>query len=43
VDPVGALFSCEAGVILEKADEHLRSHGFIMPLDLGAKGRYCIQ
>ena len=31
---------CEAGCILESLDKLLEEKGFIMPLDLGAKGRY---
>lgn len=29
---------CQAGCILEKLNEYLEERGFIMPLDLGAKG-----
>ena len=29
---------CQAGCILEKLNEYLEEQGFIMPLDLGAKG-----
>lgn len=29
---------CQAGCILEKLDEYLGERGYIMPLDLGAKG-----
>lgn len=29
---------CQAGAILEKLDEYLETKGFMMPLDLGAKG-----
>jgi FAD/FMN-containing dehydrogenase len=28
-----------AGVVLEKLDQYLQERGYIMPLDLGAKGR----
>jgi len=30
--------TCEAGCILQTLDEYLRERGFLMPLDLGAKG-----
>lgn len=32
------LLSCSSGWILEELDGKLRSHGYMMPLDLGAKG-----
>lgn len=38
LDTVSGIFVAEAGVILENADSYLREHGFIFPLDLGAKG-----
>lgn len=28
---------CESGCILHTLDEYLKDHGFVMPLDLGAK------
>ena len=31
---------CDAGCILEVLDNYLAEQGYIMPLDLGAKGRY---
>ena len=31
---------CQAGCVLESLDKLMEDHGFIMPLDLGAKGRY---
>lgn len=37
-DPVSGIFKCDAGVILEAANEYLEEHGYIFPLDLGAKG-----
>lgn len=37
-DPVSGTFVCDAGVILETADNYLREHNHIFPLDLGAKG-----
>lgn len=29
---------CQAGCVLERLNEYLEEQGFIMPLDLGAKG-----
>lgn len=29
---------CEAGCVLQMLDDHIAKEGFIMPLDLGAKG-----
>ncbi|XP_052542167.1 D-2-hydroxyglutarate dehydrogenase, mitochondrial [Tympanuchus pallidicinctus] len=37
-DPVSGILVCQAGCILEKLNEYLEERGFIMPLDLGAKG-----
>lgn len=37
-DPVSGILKCDAGVILENADAFLAEHGYIFPLDLGAKG-----
>lgn len=37
-DPVSGILKCDAGVILENADVFLAEHGYIFPLDLGAKG-----
>ena len=37
-DPVSGIFKCDAGVILENADQYLRKHDHIFPMDLGAKG-----
>jgi len=37
-DAVSGILVCEAGCILEELDTWLRERGFIMPLDLGAKG-----
>lgn len=31
---------CQSGCILEALDNALSEHGLMMPLDLGAKGRY---
>ncbi|KAF8425549.1 hypothetical protein EV426DRAFT_595605 [Tirmania nivea] len=37
-DPVSGILVCDAGVVLEVADQYLRERGHIFPLDLGAKG-----
>ncbi|KAJ3147586.1 hypothetical protein HDU89_005202 [Geranomyces variabilis] len=37
-DPVSGILTCDAGCVLEVLDNHLAQKGFIMPLDLGAKG-----
>lgn len=37
-DNVSGILKCDAGVILENADNFLAEHGYIFPLDLGAKG-----
>ncbi|SCU92549.1 LAMI_0E10990g1_1 [Lachancea mirantina] len=37
-DEVSGILKCDAGVILENADNFLADHGYIFPLDLGAKG-----
>ncbi|XP_077247811.1 FAD-linked oxidases family protein isoform X2 [Tasmannia lanceolata] len=37
-DKVSGILVCEAGCILENLDSFLANQGFIMPLDLGAKG-----
>ncbi|KAK6202890.1 uncharacterized protein RJT21DRAFT_129868 [Scheffersomyces amazonensis] len=37
-DNVSGIFKCDAGVILETADQYLAEQGYIFPLDLGAKG-----
>lgn len=37
-DPVSGILKCDAGLILENADQFLAEHGYIFPLDLGAKG-----
>lgn len=37
-DPVSGILKCDAGLILENADNFLAEHGYIFPLDLGAKG-----
>jgi FAD/FMN-containing dehydrogenase len=33
------ILTCDAGCILEILDNYLAEKGFMMPLDLGAKGR----
>lgn len=38
LDDVSGVCVCQAGCVLEKLDGHLRQHGHLMPLDLGAKG-----
>ncbi|KAF9981798.1 hypothetical protein BGZ65_003564 [Modicella reniformis] len=37
-DPVSGALVCDAGCILEVLDKYLEERGYIMPLDLGAKG-----
>lgn len=37
-DPVGGTLVCDAGCILETLDGFVGQHGYMMPLDLGAKG-----
>lgn len=37
-DPVSGALAAQAGCVLEALDQHVRSHGHCMPLDLGAKG-----
>lgn len=37
-DPVSGILKCDAGLILENADNYLAENGYIFPLDLGAKG-----
>ena len=31
---------CQSGVVLEQLDNYLEDYGLMVPLDLGAKGRY---
>ncbi|KAF9988383.1 hypothetical protein BGZ75_009549 [Mortierella antarctica] len=38
-DKVSGALVCDAGSILEVLDKYLEERGYIMPLDLGAKGR----
>eukprot|EP00775_Hariotina_reticulata_P011142 gene11142-11295_t len=37
-DEVSGVLVCQAGCILQTLDEHVSERGYIMPLDLGAKG-----
>lgn len=37
-DDVSGILKCDAGLVLEAADEFLAENGYIFPLDLGAKG-----
>lgn len=37
-DEISGAIVCEAGCILESLDDYLAQRGFMMPLDLGAKG-----
>lgn len=37
-DEYSGIVTCEAGVILENLNAYLEERGFVMPLDLGAKG-----
>ena len=37
-DDVSGVLTCDAGCILEVLDQHCAEKGYIMPLDLGAKG-----
>ncbi|NXS58089.1 D2HDH protein, partial [Brachypteracias leptosomus] len=37
-DKVSGILVCQAGCILEKLNEYVEEQGFVMPLDLGAKG-----
>lgn len=37
VDETAGVLICDAGVILEEANNHVQEHGFMMPIDLGAK------
>jgi len=38
LDEYSGIVTCEAGVILENLNSYLEERGFVMPLDLGAKG-----
>lgn len=37
-DEFSGIVTCESGVILEELNSYLEERGFVMPLDLGAKG-----
>ncbi|KAI9193563.1 uncharacterized protein BJ171DRAFT_525038 [Polychytrium aggregatum] len=37
-DEVSGILTCQAGCVLEKLDDWLAEKGYMMPLDLGAKG-----
>lgn len=37
-DEVTGILQCDAGIILQDADEYLQKQGYIFPVDLGAKG-----
>ncbi|WFD32451.1 (R)-2-hydroxyglutarate--pyruvate transhydrogenase [Malassezia sp. CBS 17886] len=37
-DPVSGTLVCDAGCVLEALDDYIAPHGYMMPLDLGAKG-----
>jgi FAD/FMN-containing dehydrogenase len=37
-DPVSGILVADAGCILEALSQHIAPHGYIMPIDLGAKG-----
>lgn len=38
LDDVQGILTCEAGCILQTLQEYCRERGYMMPLDLGAKG-----
>jgi (R)-2-hydroxyglutarate---pyruvate transhydrogenase len=37
-DDVQGILTCEAGCILQTLQDYCRERGYMMPLDLGAKG-----
>jgi FAD/FMN-containing dehydrogenase len=37
-DSASGVLSCEAGCVLQNLEQTVNAHGFLMPLDLGAKG-----
>ncbi|NXY36883.1 D2HDH protein, partial [Pomatorhinus ruficollis] len=37
-DKVSGILVCQAGCVLERLNEYVEEQGFVMPLDLGAKG-----
>jgi FAD/FMN-containing dehydrogenase len=36
------IVECDAGLTLHELDERLEPHGYVMPIDLGARGSCCI-
>lgn len=38
IDPVASTVTVEAGAVLEKVQEAVKAQGFLLPLDLGARG-----
>jgi FAD/FMN-containing dehydrogenase len=38
-DEVSGVLKCQAGCILEDLNNYLNTRGYMIPLDLGAKGR----
>jgi FAD/FMN-containing dehydrogenase len=38
LDEYSGIVTCESGVVLETLNSFLEERGFVMPLDLGAKG-----
>eukprot|EP00051_Salpingoeca_urceolata_P017090 m.230242 g.230242 ORF g.230242 m.230242 type:complete len:606 (-) comp18858_c1_seq2:3244-5061(-) len=38
MDELAGILQCQAGCVLQSVDNYLQERGFIMPLDLGAKG-----
>lgn len=43
LDKVSGIVTCDAGIVLEVLDNHLAESGYMVPLDLGAKGRYVLR
>jgi len=37
-DPMTGILTCQAGCVLEALQHYVKEHGYLMPLDLGAKG-----
>eukprot|EP00347_Sterkiella_histriomuscorum_P002176 403369172 len=37
-DPMSGILTCQSGCILETLQQHVKQFGYLMPLDLGAKG-----
>ena len=40
LDTVSRILTCQAGCVLERLNSYLEPHSLMMPLDLGAKGRW---